>query len=151
MTDTELFNCVYCKKTYKTPGWLANHIKKKHEDANLSDQEITFMNDYAKDISQQKAAQDLSEISPWDNNTLTSPPGPTSTPRAPGPVPLCLTADSYIQRRVNTLPASFLATLLPAPGFLMTWKKVCITKPIQQIFSESLRKKFAVLSVKFVD
>ena len=118
MTETELFNCVYCENTYKTRGWLASHIRKKHEDANLLDQEMTYMNDNAKDISQQEAAQDLSENSTWDNDTLTAPLGPTSTPRAPAPVPLCPTANSYIQMRGKTLPASFLATLLPAPGFL---------------------------------
>ena len=41
------------------------------------------------------------------------------SPSRPGPiVPLCQNAKSYIIQKGKTLPASFLATLLPAPGFL---------------------------------
>ena len=43
---------------------------------------------------------------------------PTTTQSAPTTVPLCPNANNYIVQRGNTLPASFLATLLPPAGFL---------------------------------
>ena len=118
MTDTEIYNCVYCEKQYKHRGWLANHIKKKHEDAHQLDEDMTVLRDNALDLSTKEAALDLSENPFWENDVPILPPGPTSTPHMSAPVPLCPKAGSYIKERGKTLPASFLATLLPAPDFL---------------------------------
>ena len=118
MADTEIFNCVYCEKQYKYRGWLASHIKKKHDDTHLLDMENTVLRDNALDLSTKEAALNLSENPFWDNDVPVLSPGPTSTPRVPAPVPLCPKASNYIKQRGKTLPASFLATLLPAPDFL---------------------------------
>ena len=121
MTDSEEFNCIYCEKIYKKSGWLASHIKKKHEIDNLLDKDMTVIRDNAIDLSNQEAAQNLSENSPWDNDAPNSPvsaPRPSSTPRPAHPVPLCPKANNYVIEKGQTLPASFLTTLLPAPGFL---------------------------------
>ena len=118
MTDTDEFNCVYCEKRYKNRGWLANHINKKHEDAQLLEKDMTVLRDNAQDISHREAVLNLSENPFWDNDEQVSQ-GPTSTPiRIAGSVPLCPKASSYVQEMGKSLPASFLATLLPAPGFL---------------------------------
>ena len=42
----------------------------------------------------------------------------TTTHSAPKTVPLCSNASNYIVQKGKTLPASFLATLLPPAGFL---------------------------------
>ena len=118
MEDVNEFNCVYCEKRYKNRGWLANHIKKKHEDFYLLEKDMTVMNEIALDISTNEAGQNLPEDSQWENDILPSSPGPTSTPRVATKVPLCPTARTYITEKGKTLPASFLTTLLPAPGFL---------------------------------
>ena len=121
ITDSEEFNCVYCEKRYKKSGWLSSHIKKKHEDENLLNNEMTVIRDNALDLSNQEAAHNLSENSPWDDDAPGAPvaaPRPTSTPRPAAPVPLCPKANNYVIEKGQTLPASFLTTLLPAPGFL---------------------------------
>ena len=43
---------------------------------------------------------------------------PITKLNAPVPVPLCQKANKYIIEKGKTLPASFLTTLLPAPGFM---------------------------------
>ena len=57
----------------------------------------------------------------WEEDEQDSPPPPpinSSTPSPPSTVPLCQNAKEYIIKRGKTFPASFLTTLLPAPGFL---------------------------------
>ena len=63
MTVTEEFNCIYCEKIYKTSGWLASHIRKKHDDSNLLEKDMTVMRDIALDLSNKEAALNLSENS----------------------------------------------------------------------------------------
>ena len=118
MSETEEYNCVYCEKTYKRRGWLAGHIMKKHEDCNLLDKDMTVLRDNANDISTKEACLDLSDNTNWNEPEYTNLSGPTSTPKAPTIVPLCQTANKYVIEKAKTLPASFLATLLPSPGFL---------------------------------
>ena len=143
MTDTDTFNCVYCEKQYKYRGWLASHIKKKHDDNHLLDMENTVLRDNALDLSTKEAALDLSENPFWENDLQVLSPGPTSTPRIPAPVPLCPKAGSYIKERGKTLPASFLATLLPAPGFLdaldQSLQEEINENDLQQKFEEEIR------------
>ena len=125
MTDIDEFNCVYCEKRYKKRGWLASHIAKKHDDTYLLEKDMTTMRDYAHDLSQEEAANNLSENPMWQPDDLNNTLAPTSTPRVAGPVPrvaapvpLCNKASNYVNEMGKSLPASFLATLLPAPGFL---------------------------------
>ena len=118
MAQAAEFNCVYCEKTYKHRGWLASHIKKKHDDSHLLEDEMTVLRDNALDLSNKEAALNLSDNSPWNNTLLDASPRPSSTPRAPEIVPLCPKATNYVVEKGKTLPASFLTTLLPAQGFL---------------------------------
>ena len=118
MSHSEEFNCIYCEKRYTKRGWLARHIKEKHNDDELLNDQMTVLRDNALDLSTNEAAMKLSENSPWDNTVLVSSSTPISTPRTAAPVPLCPRADNYIARKGKTLPASFLETLLPAPRFL---------------------------------
>ena len=92
-------------------------LKKKHDDSNLLEKDMTVMRELALDVSNKEAALNLSENSPWDNDSVGSPP-PSSTPKAAEVVPLCKKASSYIVAKGKTLPASFLTTLLPPQGFL---------------------------------
>ena len=55
---------------------------------------------------------------PTDEMTTESNTTPDKPSDTPAPVPLCKTAHKYIIEKGKTLPASFLATVLPAQGFL---------------------------------
>ena len=123
MTDAVEFNCVYCEKTYKKQGWLASHIKKKHEDDQLLKRNMTVLRDNAHDLSTHQAALDLSENPFWENDILVNSPRPSSTPKVANIVPLCPTARNYIAAKGKTIPASFLTTLLPPRGFLDSLSK----------------------------
>ena len=50
-------------------------------------------------------------------------PEPPTTTSTTAPVPLCTQAQKYIIQRGETLPASFLSSVLPAPGFLAELNK----------------------------
>ena len=109
MSQVAEFNCVYCEKTYKHHGWLANHIKKKHDDSHLLEDEMAVLKDNALDLSNKEAALNLSENSPWDNTLLDASPRPSSPPpRATEIVPLCLKATNYVVEKGKPLPAFFL-------------------------------------------
>ena len=113
MEDSAKLDCPYCDKKYVRGGFLPSHISKKHEYAVQLDQNMTVLRDNAADLSTQEAGANLFD------NTFVENPEMTNIPRLqPTPVPLCLTAKNYIVEKGKTLPASFLATLLPAPGFI---------------------------------
>ena len=118
MDHVDEFNCVYCEKRYKHRGWLAKHIQNKHNDDFLLEKDMTVMYEIALELSTDEAGQNLSDDPVWEDNEPETSPGPTSTPRIANTVPLCPTASNYIIETRKTLPASFLTTLLPAPGFL---------------------------------
>ena len=118
MGDPSKLTCPYCDKKYNNRGLLTKHIKQFHENALLLDQNMTVLQEVANDESCLAAGLNLSE-NPLGNepeknyfSTLTSTPTPAPI------VPLCLNANNYIIQRGKSLPASFLATLLPAPGFI---------------------------------
>ena len=121
MGDSTGLNCPHCDKKYKNKGWLSGHISDKHGDIRLLEQDMTtmrFLSNHGLNKSFQEAAQNLSENPLWDMPEDMAPSGPTSTPKAPAPVPLCPRANHYIIEKGKTLPATFLETLLPPPGFL---------------------------------
>ena len=118
MDQANEFNCVYCEKRYKHRGWLANHIKNKHNDDFLLEKDMTMMHEIALELSTNEAGQNLPDDPVWEEDALETTPRPTSTPRVANTVPLCPTASNYIIDSRKTLPASFLTTLLPAPDFL---------------------------------
>ena len=121
-------NCTHCDKKYKTKGWLSNHMSRNHKDALLLEQENTMILMNAHDLSCQEAMLNLSDnpiwegLDPWgeDQTEATPKPSeiPTSTPSANLNVPLCSKASENIVQKEKTLPASFLANLLPPPAFL---------------------------------
>ena len=121
MGDSSELDCPHCDKKYKNKGWLSGHISDKHGDMLLLEQDMTTMrllSNHDLNKSFQEAGQNLSENPLWDDPEDMAPSGPTSTPKAPPPVPLCANVNNYVIEKGKTLPASFLATLLPPPGFL---------------------------------
>ena len=137
MADPSELNCNYCDKRYDNRGWLQGHIKKFHEDAQYLDKSMTVLRDVAQqDESFQEAGLNLSENPHWEgledeeetededehedeeepkeNNSST----PTSEPSLAPKVPLCPNANTYIVEKGKKIPASFLTTFLPPPGFL---------------------------------
>ena len=76
------------------------------------------MHEIALELSTNEAGLNLPDDPAWEDDTPVTSPRPTSTPRVANTVPLCPTASNYIIETRKTLPASFLTTLLPAPGFL---------------------------------
>ena len=106
------------KRNINTEGWLANHIKKKHDEAHQLDQDITVLKDCALDLSTNEAVTNLADNSAWGMDSSTVSSAPTSTPQVSRNVRLCPTANTFIKNKGKSLPASFLTALLPAPGFL---------------------------------
>ena len=104
------------RKDTKKRGWFASHIAKKHDVSHLPEKDMTVLRD--NDLSQQEAALNLSDSTSWPNVSLVSSLAPTSTPLVAPHVPLCPKASSYGKEMGKSLPASFLTSLLPAPGFL---------------------------------
>ena len=94
-------------------GFLPNHIAKKHEYAVQLEQNMTVLLDNAADLSTQEAGVNL-----FDNTFVENAEETNLTRLNPTLVPLCPTAKNFIVDKGKTLPASFLATLLPAPGFI---------------------------------
>ena len=112
-------NCPYCEKRFNNRGWLPKHIKQHHENSFLLDQNMTILQEAGHDDSYLVAEFNNQENPFWDEEEQDSPPTiASSTPSPPSMVPLCQNANKYIIKRGNTLPASFLTALLPAPGFL---------------------------------
>ena len=119
MGDPSELNCQYCNKKYDNRGWLPKHIKQHHENSFLLDQNMTVMRDAGRDESCLVAEFNNCENPFWDDQEQGAPPPITSsTPSPPTIVPLCQNANKYLIKKGNTLPASFLTALLPAPGFI---------------------------------
>ena len=116
MEDASELNCPYCEKKYENRGYLPKHIKQHHKNSFLLDRNMTVMREAAFDESYQVAGLNNPEnpFSEEFEQTYSSP-ATASTPSPPSRVPLCQNAKTYIIQRGKTLPASFLATLLPAP------------------------------------
>ena len=131
------YKCGECDKIYKRKGSFTNHLKKIHnkDDSSVTeefldatsysedlDMEETVLRNVAREDVAHNFFGDISDYESDDGNTIvTSSQRPDSiipspTPLLLPPVPLCNTADSFIRNRGNTLPASLLATLLPAPS-----------------------------------
>ena len=51
MEEPNKLDCPYCDKKYVRGGCLPGHISKKHEDAQLLDQNMTVLRDNAADLS----------------------------------------------------------------------------------------------------
>ena len=112
-------NCPFCEKKYDNRGWLPKHIKQHHENTFLLDNNMTYIQAAALDESCQAAGLNNPKNPFWEESVPNSPLKMiSSTPRPAQKVPLCQNAETYIVQKGKTLPASFLATLLPAPGFL---------------------------------
>ena len=79
---------------------------------------MTVLQEAAHDESCRAAGLNLSENPLWNEPDNNSPSAITSTPTPTEIIPLCHDANTYIIQKGKSLPASFLATLLPAPGFL---------------------------------
>ena len=135
------YKCGECNKIYKRKGSLTNHLKKIHNkndssateeflDATSYSEELDMEESVLRNIDREDVANnffgDISDYESEDGNTIVTSsqqpestiPSPSPLRLPPAPVPLCNTADSFIRNRGNTLPASLLATLLPAPSFL---------------------------------
>ena len=118
MGESNELNCPYCDKKYINRGFLPKHITQYHENAQLLDLSNTVLQEAANDESCLAAGLNLSENPLWNELENSLPSEQTSTPTHVAPVPICENAMKYIIKRGNTLPASFLTALLPAPGFL---------------------------------
>ena len=119
MEDVSALNCPYCEKKYDNRGWLPKHIKQHHENSFLLDNNMTVLKEAGHDESCLEAEFNNPDNTIRDEHEqVTHPKISSSTPSPPPMVPLCQNANKYIIKRGNTLPASFLTTLLPAPGFL---------------------------------
>ena len=118
MADSGVLNCPHCDTRYKNRGWLTKHIAKYHEDALQLEKDMTWLQTNAQDISQKEAGLNLSENPFWESTEMIDPNVLTPTPSGPQTIPLCLKANNFIVEKGKTLPASLLATLLPAPGFV---------------------------------
>ena len=119
MEDLSALNFPYCEKKYDNRGWLPKHIKQHHENSFLLDNSMTVMKEVWHDESCLEAEFNNPDNTIRDEHEQV--PHPTISSSTPSPlptVPLCQNANIYIIKRGNTLPASFLTTLLPAPGFL---------------------------------
>ena len=73
-------NCPYCPKQYKRRGWIVEHIAKNHENIVLLEQNMTYMQQAAVDLSHQEAISNLSENPLFDSEELNNSIRQTSTP-----------------------------------------------------------------------